>query len=308
MKISPESFVVDEKLCLNYKVFFISGNDENYIYALKDLLVKSFSNKGFIKKNITNESDMAPDLFEAEKKYVYVCEKYIGDNSVEEINKSGDVLIYYEKSSAKNKPVKQLFSNSKDRVLLDCYELDQSKKTNIVNAFIKKHNLVFEKNIYWLLLDLLDNKFPILIKELDKVLLLDNKNDIDELGSALSVSRSIDASKFFFKIHLSRSNITPLLNSSVNSLADFYSYFSYFKIYSLLLFGSKNKTELERKIPKYLFKEKQGLLGLFESLSENKKKLLSSLMLKTEKLVRKNPSLYKSLFFRFVLNYKKIIS
>ena len=32
------------------------------------------------------------------------------------------------------------------------------------------------------------------------------------------------------------------------------------------------------------------------------------LWLKTEKLVRKNPDLYKQLFFRFVLNYKKIIS
>ncbi len=308
MKINPENFIVDEKICLNYKSFFISGNDENYIYALKDLLVKNFTNVGFEKKTLNNESEMAPDLFKAEKKYIYVCEKYIGDKAIEEINKSGDVLIYYEKSSPKNKPIKQIFSSSKQKALLECYELDQSKKANIVNAFIKKHNLVFEKNVYWLLLDLLDNRFPILKKELEKVLLLDNKNNITQLGNALSVSRSIDASKFFFKIHLNRSRIAPLLSSSVNSLSDFYSYFSYFKLYSLLLFGSKNKTELERKIPKYLFKEKQGFLSLFESLNENKKQLLSSLVLKTEKLVRKNPDLYKSLFFRFVLNYKKIIS
>ncbi len=308
MKINPENFIVDEKICLNYKAFFISGNDENYIYALKDLLIKSFSSSGFEKKNLNSESEIAPDLFKAEKKYVYVCEKYIGDNALEEMNKSGDVLIFYEKSSAKNKTIKQLFSTSRQRVLSECYELDQSKKANIFNAFIKKHNLVFEKNIYWLLLDLLDNKFPILKNELDKVLLLDNKNDITELGNALSISNSIDASKFFFKIHLNRSNIVPLLSSSVSSLSDFYSYFSYFKLYSLLLFGCKNKNELERKIPKYLFREKQGLLSLFESLNENKKKLLSSLLLKTERLVRKNPDLYKSLFFRFVLNYKKIIS
>lgn len=308
MKINPENFIVDEKICLNYKAFFISGNDENYIYALKDLLIKSFSKSGFEKKNLNNESEIAPDLFKAEKKYIYICEKYIGDNALEAIIKSGDVLIYYEKSSAKNKPIKHLFSISKQGVLLECYELDQRKKTNIVNAFIKKHNLVFEKNTYWLLLDLLDNKFPVLKNELDKVLLLNNKNNIAELGSALSISGSIDASKFFFKIHLNRSSIAPLLNSSVNSLSDFYSYFSYFKFYSLLLFGSKNKTELERKVPKYLFREKQDLLSLFESLNENKKRLLSSLVLKTEKLVRKNPDLYKSLFFRFVLNYKQIIS
>jgi hypothetical protein len=117
-----------------------------------------------------------------------------------------------------------------------------------------------------------------------------------------------DANKFFFKLHLSGGDVTSFLNSSVNSLPDFYSYFSYFKIYSLLLFESKNKTELENKIPKYLFKEKQGLLTLFDSLNENKKQLLSSLVFKTEKLVRKNPDLFRPLFFRFVINYKKVIS
>ena len=74
------------------------------------------------------------------------------------------------------------------------------------------------------------------------------------------------------------------------------------------MFSSKNTAELEKKIPKYLFRERDGLLRLFGSLNENKKKLLSSLILKTEKLVRKNPNLYKPLFYRFVLNYKKIIS
>ena len=75
------------------------------------------------------------------------------------------------------------------------------------------------------------------------------------------------------------------------------------------MLASKNVQDLDNKIPKYLFKEKEGLLSLFRRLSENKKTLLSSLIHKTERLVRKNPSLYKALFFfRFVLNYKKIIS
>ena len=74
------------------------------------------------------------------------------------------------------------------------------------------------------------------------------------------------------------------------------------------MFASKNTQELDNKIPKYLFREREGLLNLFKNLNENKKKLLSSLINKTEGLVRKNPGLYRALFFRFVLNYKKIIS
>jgi len=129
-----------------------------------------------------------------------------------------------------------------------------------------------------------------------------------EITGALSPEKSAEANKFYFKINLKKEIIIPFLNSSINSLSDFYSYFSYFKTYSLLMFGSKNVRELDDKIPKYLFREKEGLLNLFKRLSEDKKILLSSLIQKTERLVRKNPALYKSLFFRFVLNYKKIIS
>ena len=158
------------------------------------------------------------------------------------------------------------------------------------------------------MLDLLDSRFSILSKELEKVLLLNNINDLAELTSALSPEKSAEANKFYFKINLNKETIVPFLNSSINSLSDFYSYFSYFKTYSLLIFASKSVQELDNKIPKYLFREKEGLLSLFRRLSENKKKSLSSLIHKTERLVRKNPSLYKALFFRFVLNYKKIIS
>ena len=308
MKINPESFVVDEGLFLNYKSFFISGNDESYIFSLKDLLVKSFTKEGFEKKILTNKIDLNRDLFQIQKKHIYVCETNIDESLIEEVEKNEDALIYYEKSSTKNKLAKKKFSNSKDRALLECYKLDKNKKKNIFNGFIKKHSLVLEKNIYWLLLDILDNNFAILKNELEKLLLLDNKNDILSIENAFNINQSTDANKFFFKIHLSKSDITSVLNSSINSLSDFYSYFSYFKIYSLLLLDSKNIKDLEVRIPIYLFKEKNSFLNLFKSLNENKKSLLSLLIFKTERLVRTNPNLYKSLFFRFVLNYKKIIS
>ena len=308
MKISPESFVADEELCLKYKSIFISGNDENYIYSLLNLLVSSFFKNGYVRKNLNENKDVFPDLFGSSKKHVLICNKYLGNKRVEEIESSEDVFIFYEKTSSKNKAIKQFFSNSKERALLECYELDQSKKKIVLNSFVKKHGLFFENSVYWFLLDLLDNRFSILNNELDKVLLLNDVNDIFALTSALNPEKSAEANKFFFKISLSKETIMPFLNSSINSLSDFYSYFSYFKSYSLLMFASKNVLDLDKKIPKYLFREKQGLLSLFRALNENKKKLLSSLIHKTERLVRKNPGLYKPLFFRFVLNYKKIIS
>ena len=70
--------------------------------------------KGFLKKNLTNDDSAAPDLFGLESRYVYVCEKYLDNNSVEEIEKNKDILIFCEKSSAKNKSIKQFFSKSKE--------------------------------------------------------------------------------------------------------------------------------------------------------------------------------------------------
>ncbi len=308
MKISPESFIVDERLCLKYKSIFISGNDESYISSFLNLVVGCFSKNGYLKKNLAENKDTYLDLFGAESRYVLVCNKYVSNKSVEEIENNDDVFIFHEKTSSKNKTIKQFFSNSNERALVECYELDQSKKKIILNAFIKKHSIVFEKSVYWFLLDLLDNRFSILNKELEKILLLNEKNNTGALAGAISSEQSANANKFFFKIGLNRANIIPLLNSSINSLSDFYSCFSSFKTYSLLMFSSKNVAELDRKIPKYLFREKAELLRMFRSLDDNKRKLLSSLILKTENLVRKNPSLFKHLFFRFVLNYKKIIS
>lgn len=308
MKISPESFIIDDKLCLKYKSFFVTGNDEGYIISLVDLLVKGFCNNGFIKKNLNEKSSYSAELFGIEKPYLYVCNKYLGNELVEDTEKSKNSLIFYEKNSVKNKTAKDFFLKSKESALVECYELDLDRKKIILSGFIKKHGITLENNAYWFLLDSLDNRFSILKQQLEKVVLLGNKNGPLEIANALGAKKSTEVNKFFFKISLSRQEITGFLNSSINSLSDFYSSFSYFKNYSLLLINSKNKQELESKIPKYLFKEKGILISQYSSLNKRKKELLSSLIYKTENLVRKNPSLYKALFFRFLLNYKRIIS
>ena len=65
MKISPESFIVDEGLCLKYKSIFISGNDEDYISSFLDLVVSGFSKNGYLKKNLDENKGTSPDLFGA---------------------------------------------------------------------------------------------------------------------------------------------------------------------------------------------------------------------------------------------------
>ena len=130
MKINPEGFVENEESILKYKSIFISGNDENYIYSLLNLLVNKFTKSGYVRKNLNENKDVSPDLFGANDKHVFISNKYLGNKEVEEIEIGEDVFIFYEKTSPKNKAVKQFFSNSKKRALLECYELDQNKKKN----------------------------------------------------------------------------------------------------------------------------------------------------------------------------------
>ena len=263
MKINPERFILNEDICFKYNSFFISGNDESYMRSLVELLSKNFSRKGYLKKRLDGEPPTSTDLFNLENKSLYIGEKYIGDSAVQEIEQSGDVFIFYEKNSLKNKLIKKNFSNSAQRALIECYDLDQNTKKIILNEFIKKHNLIFEKHSYWLLLDLLSNKFSILQTELEKILLLKDRNDSFNISSALSIDQPGDGAGFFFKIHLKSAIVSSQLSASINSLSDFYSYFSYFKFYSLLFISSENKSDLERKIPKYLFKEKQSTFTSF---------------------------------------------
>ena len=103
MKISPESFIENEESCLKYKSIFISGNDENYIYSLLNLLVSNFTKNGYVKKNLNENKDVLPDLFGASNKHVFICNKYLGNKEVEEIEIGEDVFIFYEKTSPKNK-------------------------------------------------------------------------------------------------------------------------------------------------------------------------------------------------------------
>ena len=136
MKIEPESLILDDGLCFKYKSFFISGNDESYIFAIVDLLVASFCGNGFLKKKLVNEESVVVDLFQVENKYVYVCEKYIGNNSVEEIEKNKQFL--WIKKFAKefgeevlniNKPL----NLNKDKIL----SYDKKTYEKYFNTYIK---------------------------------------------------------------------------------------------------------------------------------------------------------------------------
>ena len=66
------------------------------------------------------------------------------------------------------------------------------------------------------------------------------------------------------------------------------------------------KTNIKKKIPLYLFKEKHKLIDIFRKYNSKKKKLLIELLSSTENVLRKDSNLSIVFGLRFLLNIKKI--
>ena len=91
-----------------------------------------------------------------------------------------------------------------------------------------------------------------------------------------------------------------LTDSDVNIL-----YYS-FKYFCQLIIDSKSEDEYIKKIPIYLFREKNYLIDFYRKYNSGKKKLLIKLLSSTENILRKESSLSLASGLRFVLNVKKI--
>ena len=73
-----------------------------------------------------------------------------------------------------------------------------------------------------------------------------------------------------------------------------------------MIIDSKNENEYNKKIPIYLFREKNYLMHIYSKYNSRKKKLLLRLLLSTENILRKHSDLSLVAGLRFILNIKKI--
>ncbi|MDC3156438.1 hypothetical protein OA855_01425, partial [Pelagibacteraceae bacterium] len=91
-----------------------------------------------------------------------------------------------------------------------------------------------------------------------------------------------------------------ITNSDVSDL-----YYS-IKYYCQLILDCESEAQYNKKIPVYLFKEKNYLMNVYRKYNPKKKKLLLNLLSSTEGILRKEGSMSIALGLRFLLNIKKI--
>ena len=312
MKISPEEILLHANYEVGKYPYFISGNEETMIKKIEEIIINKFKKKGFLEKQRIEkieELNDSPGLFYNSKLIILSNIAKINKLKIENIIRAGNMLIISCPNSSKDKILKKNFLSEKNYRLVMCYELSRDLKAKILNKYISKSNIGLEKDVYWFLVERLDSRCIFFYKELEKIFLTNNKSlTLDQIRKTIIRRTDLENEKIFFKILLKNKDIINLYNSSVNNLSEFYLFFHNIKFYFNLILENKTKQKLIENFPKYLFKNRDEFIAIYNKINEKKIKQISNLIYKTENLIRKNNNQFEAIGLRFLLNIKKIIT
>ena len=310
MKIKPEIFLLNNKH-IDYEKILVCGTDEAFISFVSEHIIDYFIKKNYFVERSGNKKDgLIGDLF-SDKKILYVLNDYSEKNNKQE-SKSFDELpesLLITSSNNKNiNKVKAQFTRSDKHLVLECYPLNRSGKEAVLRNFIEKNNLEFSGDVFWYILENLDNEYVLFIKKLEMLSLFSkNVKDIADVERAITVENKIDISKIFFQIFKKNNVLVKIFNKNIFSQSDLYMLINNIKGHLNIISASSNKLEAIEKFPKYLFNERDIFIKIFNSLDKNKIAMIYKNILKAETLIRKNSDLYNAIGLRFLLNIKKII-
>tara|TARA_B100000886_G_C20408674_1_gene485981 strand:- start:210 stop:1148 length:939 start_codon:yes stop_codon:yes gene_type:complete len=309
MKINSLNLLLNETFVLDKKFYFISGNEKTLMEKIKSIILDSFQKKGDVQiRNIDTISDFVDEVGLFGDRYIYVVSghKGIDKEALNNIRSSESNFIFLQENSQKIKKIKNLFSNDKDSYLIDCYELDRSSKIKILNKFLNVNKLNISQDVYWYLVDKLDSKYIFFEKNLIKVLDLGEKDlTIDKIKKILTIDDS-GKEKIFFNLLQKNKEIIALYRDKIIQNSDVNEFYYYSKFFCQMIIDCTSEEEYKKKIPPYLFKEKNYLIDIYRKYNFKKKKMLLKLLSSTESVLRKESGLSLVVGLRFLLNIKRI--
>ena len=308
MKIDPINLILNKEFKYDANLYFISGNEITLMNKVKDLIIKNLEkNVSLDVRTVKNLKSINRDvgLFNKRKLYIVVELDEVEESLFDSFN--DDVFLFCCENSPKVNSVKRKFLVSKKSFVIDCYELDKDKKIKIINDFLIFNNLEIEKKLFWNFVDMLDNKYMLLEKELEKIKEIHPENiNYDTLIKTISKIDLVD-DKIFFKLMSDNEDIINTYNSKITNQTEASKFYFTIKKFTSLIIDNEEEKDFEKNIPKYLFREKKTLVSIFQRFSFKKKKNLINLLFKTDIAMRKNASLSVVIGLRFLLNLKKII-
>ena len=309
MRIDPISILLNENFKIDKKIYFISGNEKTLIQKIKTTIVEKYQQGTNARiTNIDTIKDFVEEvgLFENHKIFLGNGCKGIDEKNLENIKNSNGIFIFVDENSQKIKKIKNLFNRDKDSYLIDCYDLEKESKIKILKKFLNDNGLNISQDIYWLLVEKLDDKYSFFENSLNQIIELGEKNLTVDIVKKLLTNSDSGKEKVFFNLLKKNKEIVDLYRNKIVNNTDVNEFYFYVKFFCQIIIESKNVDEYQKKIPVYLFKEKHRLIDIYKKYNSRKKKLLVSLLSSTEKVLRKESDLSLVFGLRFLLNIKKI--
>ena len=308
MKISPISILLNDDFKPNKIFYLISGNESSLMEKIKLLIIDAYRKEGVTQKtDIDSIKSFVDEVGLFEDKKIFLCRscKGVNEESLNNIRKSNNIFIFVQENSQSIKKVKNLFNKHKDCYLFDCYDLEKDSKILILNKFINDNKITISKDVYWLLIEKLENKYIFFENNLKKIQGLDEEINNDTIRKILGLNNS-GKEKIFFNLFKNNKELIEIYRNKILNNSDVNELYYNSKFHCQLIIDSSDLLEYQKRIPIYLFKEKNYLVELYKKYNSRKKKLLIKLLSSTEKILRKDSGLSLAYGLRFILAVKKI--
>ena len=309
MRLDPISILLKKDFDLKKKFYFVSGNEVSLIEKITSIIVKKYKeNENASVTNIDSTVNFLEEggLFESKKIYLIRNIKGADEKFLIKIKDTNNVFVFVQENSQKIKKIKKIFLSDNNSFLIDCYELDKNAKTKILNEFIKSSKINLDQSLYWFLVEKLDNKYAFLENSLNKILETDKQDiNLSNIKRILTIN-DLGKEKVFFNLLKNNKEIVNIYREKIQTLSDVNEFYYYCRFFCLLIIDSIDEADYNKKIPVYLFKEKNFLVDVFRRFNSRKKKMLLKLLSSTEKSLRKDSNLSLIYGLRFFLNIKKI--
>ena len=309
MKIKPEIFLLKNE-DINYNKILICGLDEGFINFVSEYVINYFvKNNYFIEKSGFKKEGLIGDLF-SDKKILYVLGDYSEKkNKLKNTDELPETVLISALNNKNINKLKAQFSRSEKNLVLECYPLNRKSKEVVLRNYIETNDLDFSSDVFWYILENLDNEYVLFVKKLEMLSLYSkNIKNIADVENAITIESKIDISKIFFQIFKKNNILIKIFNKNIFSQNDLYMLINNIKNHLNIISTSSNTPEALEKFPKYLFNEKDVFIKIFNSLDKYKINMLYKSILRAEVLIRKNSDLFSVIGLRFLLNIKKIIT
>lgn len=308
MKLRPEILLNNDKN-LKYNLILVSGSDETLIAHITEFIVNNHKiNNYYVDRSGEINNALVGDLF-SDKKVLFLLKEPSLIKKVIEINRDSDQTFLISSSNNKSlNPYKAILSKSKTSLVVDCYPLNRAGKELFLNNYVFKNNLQLSRDVFFYIIENFDNELVFFYKQLQSLSLLKKEvNDIGDIEKIVNIENKIEINKIFFSFLKNNMFLINVFKKNIYSQGDLYFFFNSLKLYIDIIANASNQNQAVSSFPKYLFNEKDVFIKIFNLLDKKKILKIYKNIHKAENLIRKSPSLYRSIGLRFLLNTKKII-